>query len=159
MTRAQAYRVPAVTLTDDRGAPLRLDESAHGTIVVLGYTRCTDVCPVTLAKLATALRALDRRARPRVVFVTVDPAYDSPATLHRYLGAWENAIVGATGSPTTLARLFVALGAGDGRASVRDHDARVFVVDRYGDVRAELAADATPATIGATLRALAAERG
>ncbi|MGH7708478.1 MAG: SCO family protein, partial [Vulcanimicrobiaceae bacterium] len=121
-----------VTLTDDRGAPLRLDESAHGTIVVLGYTRCTDVCPVTLAKLAT---------------------------LHRYLGAWENAIVGATGSPTTLARLFVALGAGDGRASVRDHDARVFVVDRYGDVRAELAADATPATIGATLRALAAERG
>jgi cytochrome oxidase Cu insertion factor (SCO1/SenC/PrrC family) len=91
------------------------------------------------------------------VFVTVDPAHDDPATLHRYLAAWENAIAGATTDPQTLAMLFVALGAGDGRAPARDHDTRVFLVDRSGDVRTELSADATPAMITAALRSLAAE--
>ncbi|HYZ15942.1 MAG TPA: SCO family protein [Candidatus Acidoferrum sp.] len=153
----QAHRVPDVTLTDDRGAPLRLDAPKHGAIVVLGYTRCTDECPLTLAKVASALRALGSRPRPRAVFVTVDPAHDDPATLHRYLAAWENAIAGATGEPGTLARLFLALGAGDGRAPLRDHDTRAFILDRHGEVRTELAADASPAAIAATLRALAAE--
>jgi protein SCO1 len=149
-----ARRIPAVTLTDDRGAPLRLDAPARGAIVVLGYTRCADQCPLTLAKVAAALRPLDRRTRPQAVLVTVDPAHDDPASLHRYLGAWDNTIAGATGDPATLARLYVALGAGDGRAPARDHDTRVFVVDRNGEVRNELAPDASPATIASSLRSL-----
>jgi protein SCO1/2 len=153
----RARRIPAVVLTDDRGAPLRLDAPAHGAIVIAGYTRCTDECPLTLAKVATALRPLDHRTRPQAVFVTVDPVHDDPATLHRYLRAWDNTIAGATGERATLSRVLVALGAGDGRGPARDHDTRAFIVGRGGDVRAELPADATPATITAALRALGEE--
>jgi protein SCO1 len=150
----RARHVPAVTLTDDRGAPLRLDASTHGAIVVLGFTRCADQCPLTLAKVAAALRPLDARTRPHAVLVTVDPAHDDPATLHDFLGAWNNTITGATGDRATLAKLYLALGASDGRSSPRDHDTRVFVIDRNGDVRNELAPDVSPATIASAARSL-----
>ena len=150
----RARHIPAVTLTDDRNAPLRLDTPAHGAIVILGYTRCADQCPLTLAKVAAALRPLDSHTRPQAVLVTVDPAHDDASTLHQYLAAWNNTITGATGDATTLAKLYVALGAGDGRAPPRDHDTRVFVVDRNGEVRNELAPDISPATIASALRSL-----
>jgi protein SCO1 len=149
-----ARRIPAVTLTDDRNAPLRLDTPTHGAIIILGYTRCADQCPLTLAKVAAALRLLDPHARPQAVLVTVDPAHDDPATLHQFLRAWNNTITGATGEPTKLARLYLALGAGDGRAPPRDHDTRVFVVDRNGEIRNELVPDASPASIASALRSL-----
>ncbi|MBV8370265.1 MAG: SCO family protein [Candidatus Eremiobacteraeota bacterium] len=150
----RARHVPAVTLIDDRGAPLRLNAPAHGAIIVLGYTRCTDQCPLTLAKVAAALRPFDARTRPQAVLVTVDPAHDDPAKLHDFLGAWNNAITGATGEPATLAKLYLALGAGDGRSSPRDHDTRVFVIDRNGDVRNELAPNVSPTTIASAARSL-----
>jgi len=149
-----ARRIPAVTLIDDRNAPLRLDAPTHGSIVVLGYTRCADQCPLTLAKVAAALRPLDARTRPQAVLVTVDPAHDDPATLHQFLSAWNNTIIGATGEPTKLAKLYVALGAGDGRAPPRDHDTRIFIVDRNGDVRYEFAPDVSPAAVASALRSL-----
>ncbi len=149
-----ARRIPAVTLTDDRNAPLRLDAPPRGAIVVLGYTRCADQCPLTLAKVAAALRPLDPRTRPQAVLVTVDPSHDNPATLHRYLALWNNTITGATSDPDTLARLYVALGAGDGRIPPRDHDTRAFILDRNGEVRNELAPGVSPAAIASALRSL-----
>ena len=149
-----ARRIPAVTLTDDRNAPLRLDAPARGAIVVLGYTHCADQCPLTLAKVAAALRPLDPRTRPQAVLVTADPAHDDPVTLRRYLAAWNNTITGATADPATLAKFYVALGAGDGRTAARDHDTRAFIVDQNGEIRNELAPDVSPATIASALRSL-----
>lgn len=149
-----ARRIPAVTLTDDRNAPLRLDAPPRGAIVVLGYTRCADQCPLTLAKVTAALRPLNPRTRPQAVLVTIDPAHDDPATLHRYLAAWNNTITGATADTAALAKFYVALGAGDGRIPPRDHDTRAFIVDRNGEIRNELAPDVSPAAIASALRSL-----
>ena len=147
----QVRRVPGVALVNDRGALLRLDAPDHGEVLVLGYTRCTDQCPVTLAKVAVALGGLT--SRPAAYFVTVDPTHDDARTLRHYLGAWNNAITGVTGTPQALNAIALALGAGDESRAARDHDTRLFVVDRNGTVREELLPDAAPAAIAQALRA------
>ncbi|MBV8580097.1 MAG: SCO family protein [Candidatus Eremiobacteraeota bacterium] len=145
--------VPGVALVDDRGALLRLDAPARDEVLVLGYTRCTDQCPLTLANVAVALRELTPNARPAAYFVTVDPTHDDGHTLRHYLGAWNNTIVGVTGAPPALNAVALALGAGDASRSPGDHDTRLFIVDHFGAVRQELSPDATPTAIVQALRA------
>jgi protein SCO1/2 len=55
-------------------------------VVTFLYTRCTDSCPVTGAKLAEAISSLGARGRRvAVVGITVDPAHDSPAAARAWL--------------------------------------------------------------------------
>ena len=59
-------------------------EDFRGKAVVLffGFTHCPDVCPTTLADLASAMKALGPDAeRVQVLFVTVDPERDTPGEL------------------------------------------------------------------------------
>lgn len=130
--------VDGVRLVDDGGAPLVVGPSPHGAIVVLGYTRCTDECPLALRRVALALGTLPQDDRPQALFVTVDPGHDDPATLHAYLRTWQNAIVGITGKRDALRRVYAALGAGDPGSRYRDHDTRLFVLNAAGDVVEEL---------------------
>lgn len=89
-------------LTDENGA--RVDESilkGKWSVVYFGYTFCPDVCPTTLAALAQAMDALGPRARGlQVVFITVDPARDTPGQLRAYLSnsSFPRGAVGLTGS-------------------------------------------------------------
>lgn len=81
--------LPAVTLTDTHGASYNLQQQAKGllTVVYFGYTNCPDVCPTTMADLASAIRELpaaDQR-NVNVVFVTTDPQHDTPAVLRSWL--------------------------------------------------------------------------
>jgi protein SCO1 len=138
------HRAANVTLTDDRGRPIVVGTSPTGTIVVLGYTRCQDECPLTLARVALALAQLPRAVAPSALFVTVDPAHDDPATLHAYLRTWQNRIVGVTGKPSALRRLETSLGADDPGSRYRDHDTRIFVLNAAGEVREELSPSAGP---------------
>lgn len=142
----QVRHLPAIAYTDDRNRPVRLDAPAHGELIVLGYTRCVDACPLTLAKVSLAVRLLRHKTPPAIYFVTVDPAHDDAATLHRYLRAWGNRIVGITGDVASLRRLYVALDAGE-PPEARDHDTRLFAVDDRGEVQQELSANAQPADI------------
>jgi protein SCO1/2 len=95
---------PNFTLTSDTGAPWTL-AAQHGKVVALffGFTRCTDTCPATLAKLAAVLRP-DRAAGVEIAFVTIDPARDTPAVMHAYIQRFSGAkIVGLTGTPAQIA--------------------------------------------------------
>ena len=69
-----------------------------GKVVVLffGYTHCPDVCPTTMAELSQALQQLgpDDAKRVQVLFVTVDPARDTPALLAQYVPAFNPTFVG-----------------------------------------------------------------
>jgi protein SCO1 len=149
-----AHRVAGDALTSDTGATVRLDTSARSALIVLGYTRCTDACPLALAKVVAAARPLRRDKRPRLYFVTVDPAHDSPAVLHRYLAAWHNEVVGLTGDPQALRRVAASLGAGGVVRAPSDHDTRLFLLDRSG----ELLNDVPPDIAVDDLRRLLAAR-
>jgi cytochrome oxidase Cu insertion factor (SCO1/SenC/PrrC family) len=82
--------VPSAALLDQRGRPfLFANPNGRTTIVSFIYTRCRDgtMCPLVAAKFARMQREL--RATPiRLVTVTLDPAYDTPAVLARYGAAY-----------------------------------------------------------------------
>ena len=94
--------IPAVTLTDADGKPYDLKARNAGkiTLVYFGYTHCPDVCPTTMADLAAATRLLppDQKAKVSVVFVTTDPARDTGPVLKSWLGAFDPAFTGLTGT-------------------------------------------------------------
>lgn len=111
----QPYAKPDVVLTDTTGQPFHLAEDATApvTLVFFGYTSCPDVCPAELADLASALRRVDDgvRADVEVVFVTTDPARDTPEAIAAYLERFGfPAYVGLTGPIATIERAGRALG-------------------------------------------------
>lgn len=102
------------TLTDQNGRPFTLS-SVRGKValVFFGYTFCPDVCPTTLSKLSAVTRALgDDRRRVIVVYVSVDPARDTPAALKTYLASYAVDAVGLTGKPDAVAAVAKQYGAG-----------------------------------------------
>ncbi|HEU4616961.1 MAG TPA: SCO family protein [Gammaproteobacteria bacterium] len=115
---ADAAPLPSFTLEDTAGKPLTNAGLEGGfSLLFFGYTNCPDVCPLTLQVLASAMQNLRTNdpklapeALPRVVFVSVDPARDSPERVRKYLDAFDKSFVGATGSDGALAPLLKTLG-------------------------------------------------
>ena len=99
----------AFVLTDQDGR--RFDSAVlagHYPIVYFGYTFCPDVCPLDMAVLGQALKTLEAKdpakaARLRPIFITVDPARDTPAVLKRYVAAFSPRLIGLTGTPDQIA--------------------------------------------------------
>jgi len=74
-------------------------------LVFFGYTGCPDICPTTLAKIARVLALLSRGGPAvRAVFITVDPARDTPALISAYTKLFGQNILGLTGSEAAIAR-------------------------------------------------------
>jgi protein SCO1/2 len=106
---------PKVTLTDTAGKPYDIAARTRGkvTLFYYGFTHCDDTCPAVMAAIATAMRELPKKAaaRVRVVFVTTDPARDSPKVLRRWLNKYGSAnFVGLTGSKSELAKAYRRVG-------------------------------------------------
>ena len=96
--------VPKVdfTLTDqnNREFNFRRDTDGYGTLLFFGYTYCPDICPIQMAQIASAIGELDEDVieRLKVVFVSVDPARDTPERLAQWLGAFHPSFIGLTGT-------------------------------------------------------------
>ncbi len=127
---------PTATFTDLQGQPFRIDRDTrrHVTLVYFGYTHCTDVCPAVLADLAAALRPLDPAMRKQtvVLYVTVDPARDTPAVMRTYLARFDPTFIGLTAPFSVVQSTAAALGVAVTRPSVDpgsgyevDHGAQV----------------------------------
>ena len=107
---AEPYRRPSFTLTDTSGAAFDFKAATAGkpTLLFFGYTNCPDVCPTTMADIAVALRGLDAALvrQLQVVFVTTDPARDSPAVLGQWLARFDadlpTRFIGLTGDQATI---------------------------------------------------------
>lgn len=94
---------PDFTLTDTDGKSFNFQQETDGTLTLLffGYTNCPDVCPVQMGVLHSALSQIEPEVRNsvRVVFVTTDPARDTPKVLDSFLGTFDESFIGLTGSP------------------------------------------------------------
>ncbi|GAA4240304.1 SCO family protein [Actinomadura meridiana] len=105
---------PELTLTDDRGHAYDLVKRTAGTptLMYFGYTHCPDVCPTTMADIANAVKRLPvaQRRRLRVIFVTTDPARDTPGRLHSWLAAFDSRFIGLSGDFGAVQRAARALG-------------------------------------------------
>lgn len=84
------------------------DRSFRGKymLVYFGYTYCPDVCPTTLSEVAGAMAKLGpKAARIQPLFITVDPARDTPAVVKQYAAAFSPDLVGLTGTPEQIGKV------------------------------------------------------
>ncbi|MDZ4320461.1 MAG: SCO family protein [Phenylobacterium sp.] len=128
-------------LVDQNGAPA--DEAilkGKWSAVFFGFTYCPDVCPTTMQAMALAQDRLGPKAKDfQVVFITVDPARDTPAQLKTYLSneGFPKGIVGLTGSPEQVdaaAKAYRAYYAknGEGPDYLMDHFSGAYLMDPKG---------------------------
>lgn len=110
----EPYEMPDATLTATDGSSfnLRADTDARVTLLFFGYTHCPDVCNTVLANLASALRRTtpEVREQAQVVFVTTDPARDTPEVIREYLDRFDPSFVGLTGELPVVRRAATAVG-------------------------------------------------
>lgn len=95
------------SLTSDTGKPVTAaDFRGKYVMMYFGYTHCPDVCPLTLVHLHLVMQKLGAEAgKVQILFVSVDPARDTPPVLHQYVTAFDPRIVGLTGAPQQIAAM------------------------------------------------------
>jgi protein SCO1/2 len=97
---------PAFVLTDTSGAPFDFRSRTQGSVTLLffGYTYCPDQCPMHMANIGVALKKLPPGvdSQVKLVFVTTDPARDTPLQLRRWLDNFNKHFVGLTGTEAAL---------------------------------------------------------
>jgi protein SCO1/2 len=76
-------------------------------IMYFGYTFCPDVCPTDVRNIGAGLSIVEKSdpalgAKVVPVFVSVDPARDTPAILKAFVSNFHPRMVGLTGSPGAI---------------------------------------------------------
>jgi len=132
------------TMTDHNGQPRRIKDFA-GKVVVLffGYTQCPDVCPTSMAELAEVKRLLGKDGeRLQGLFITVDPARDTPEVLKAYMANFDPSFLALYTTPEKLEAIAkdykVYYKKVDGKTATSytmDHSAGSYVYDTQGKLR------------------------
>ena len=124
-------------LIDQDGRP-RTDADFRGRLVILtfGYTACPDVCPTDLMEISRALTLLGKAGEEiQPVFVTLDPARDTPALLAEFVPSFHPRLIGLTGSEAAIRQAADAYKVfyrrEDGQDTI-EHSAFVHLMDRSG---------------------------
>ena len=146
-------------MTDQDGKPIT--EAAFAgkyRIMYFGYTFCPDVCPVDVQNIGAAVKLLDQSdpalaARIVPVFVTVDPARDTPKVVKQFVSAFHPRMVGMTGTPQETARLakeygvYYKRGAGTAGGYLMDHSRQAYLMAPDGKPLALLPQEGPPQAI------------
>jgi protein SCO1/2 len=131
-------------LTDHTGKPRTLaDYKGKVAVVFFGYTQCPDVCPTTMAEMASVMQKLGPQAdQVQVLFITLDPERDTPQLLASYVPAFDKRFVGLYGTPEQTAKtakefkVFYSRVPGKEPGSYTiDHTAGSYVFDKEGRLR------------------------
>ena len=92
------------TLTGEDGDPVSWsDFDGQYRTLYFGYTYCPDVCPVDTQRAMAGLKAFEQAnpelgAQIQPLFVSVDPARDTPAVLAEFTDSFRPRLVGMTGT-------------------------------------------------------------
>ena len=131
-------------LVDTDGRVFKLN-SLRGKIVLIyfGYTGCPDACPTDLMLFRDVLARLgNRKTSVQPIFISVDPARDTPKHLAAYASAFSPAIRALTGSERKLRQVAKAYGSyfeyvgrtpGSTTYTV-DHSVSIYVVNGRGQL-------------------------
>lgn len=139
------------------------DFAGRYRIMYFGYTFCPDVCPTDVQTIAAGLKRVEaenpdlgRRIVP--IFVTVDPARDTPPVLKAFVSAFHPRMVGLTGTPAAIAAaekayaVFAKKGPGTADGYLMEHSRQAYLLDPAGKPLALLPQDEGPAAVAAEIR-------
>lgn len=129
------------------------------SLVFFGYTSCPDVCPATLYVLSSIHGLLEdetdnKTDDTQVIFISVDPARDTPEKLADYVTYFNKDFIGTTADKTEIDKLARQFGAGyiidpeisPGAYNV-SHTSAIFLVDPFGRLVASFSQPHQPSTI------------
>jgi protein SCO1/2 len=152
------------TLTDQNGRRVSdRDFAGKYRLIYFGYTFCPDVCPVDMQVIGAGLRRFeaedsDRAARVQPIFISVDPARDTPGVLRQFVAAFHPRMIGLTGSEAEIAqvareyRIFYARGeAGAGGSYMVNHTRMAVLYGPEGQPMAIIPSDQGPDGVAAEL--------
>lgn len=131
-------------LTDHNGQPRSLkDFQGKAVVLFFGFTQCPDVCPASMTELAEVRRLLGKDGeRLQGLFVTVDPARDTPGVLKAYMANFDPSFLALGGTPEQLAAMakdfkvyYKKVEGKTPTSYTMDHSAGSYVFDPQGRVR------------------------
>ncbi|MDH4109620.1 MAG: SCO family protein [Gammaproteobacteria bacterium] len=148
-------------LTDQDGAAVT-EHTYDGKlrIVFFGFTRCPYVCPTTLHELRRAMLLLgEDSAGIQPIFISIDPANDTPAVLSTYVASFHTSLVGLTGTTEQVRAAADAFRAtygtqpgGDAESAAPYHSNYLYLMDRQGGFLDVIGASARSETIASRIR-------
>lgn len=154
-----------LTLIDGDGRPFterQLLGRYH--IVYFGYTFCPDACPTEMAAIGGGLRQVEASdpaigAKVVPVFITVDPARDTPAVVKAFAATFHPRAIGLTGTPAQVDAAARAYGVAHslgptspGGGYLVDHSRGAYLMGPDGKPIALAGQDGGPAAVAATIR-------
>jgi protein SCO1/2 len=152
------------TLTGEDGRPVK-SSSFDGKyrLIYFGYTFCPDVCPVDMQTLMKGYKAFEKQDAERAsrvvpLFITLDPARDTPEVLRQWTHAFDPHLIGLTGTPAqvdAVAKQFAIYFKRDAPdkdgAYLVDHARMALLMGPKGEPIALIAHDKDAATVAAEL--------
>ncbi|HEY8521769.1 MAG TPA: SCO family protein [Gammaproteobacteria bacterium] len=154
------------TLVDHDSQPFTRDRlEGRWTLLVFGYTHCPDVCPVTLAQVRDTRALLEQEAPAldvAAVFVSIDPERDTPERVADYVAAFDEDLVGVTGTAEAIAafagqlRVKYAPTERSAGGYLVDHSSAVALLTPRAEIAALFSVPLRPERLAADLRAIAA---
>lgn len=151
-------------LVDKDGRTVRYsDFDGKYRIVYFGYTFCPDVCPVDLQRLVQGLNLVEKRepalaAQIQPLFITIDPARDTPQVVGQYAAAFSPRLIGLTGSEQQVDEATKAFAAyrmrgkdGGDSGYLMDHSRIAFLMGRDGKPLAMLPVEKSAQDIAAEI--------
>ena len=141
------------TLKDKAGRDVRWSDFAGKyRIVYFGYTFCPDACPLDMSvtirgfnQFAKAHPELAAQVQP--IFISIDPARDTPARVGEFAAAFSPKLLGLTGTPEQIAAAAKAFAVPFGKGKettggyLMDHGRTTYLMDRDGKPLAILPTD------------------
>jgi protein SCO1/2 len=137
-------------------------------LVVFGFSYCRIICPVTLAKLSQAWKNLGPQSENlQTLFISVDPARDTPERLREFVTPFHPSFIGLTGTEQELATVRKNYGIITAKVESKNkeaeadyevhHSSSLHVIDREGRLRVLIPFGTPEADIVHDLKVLLAE--
>jgi cytochrome oxidase Cu insertion factor (SCO1/SenC/PrrC family) len=146
------HRGETVTADSFRGKPM---------LLFFGFTFCPDICPTELQVMAAALDDMGREgADIQPLFVSVDPARDTPEVMKAYVEHFGPRFTGLTGSAAQVAAMASAYrvhfevkpNPSDPASYTVDHSAIIYLMDAKGQFLKHFSYTTDPKTLADALR-------
>jgi protein SCO1/2 len=156
------------------GGPFALVDSAGKTVrwsdfdgkyrmIYFGYAYCPDVCPLDVQRMMQGYKRF-KEAEPELaaqvqpLFVTIDPARDTPDVVGEFTSAFSDDLIGLTGTPEQVAAAAKAFAVyytkgeeSEGGGYMMDHSRAAYLMGRKGEPIALLPVEKSAAEVAAEL--------
>jgi protein SCO1/2 len=156
------------------GGPFELVDSAGKTVrwsdfdgkfrvVYFGYAYCPDVCPLDVQRMMKGFAQFQKAspelaAQVQPIFITIDPARDTPAVVGEFTRAFSNDLLGLTGTPAQVdaaAKAFAVYyqkgEVSESGGYMMDHSRAAYLMGRKGEPIATLPVDQSSEAVAAEL--------